>query len=144
MADIVAPDVRSRMMARIRSKNTKPELLLRRALHAKGVRYRLHKRGIPGRPDIWFGRYNAAIFVNGCFWHGHDCNRFRLPQTRRDFWEDKISTNRTRDMKTRIRLDEAGIRHRTIWECELAGEAGLAFAGIVDECIEWLVSGSGV
>ena len=94
MPDIVDSATRSRMMAGIRSTNTRPELAIRKALHAAGFRYRLHPRDVPGKPDMAFARYRAAVFVNGCFWHGHDCPLFRLPDTRREFWSAKIERNR--------------------------------------------------
>ncbi len=97
MPDIVAPAVRSRMMAGIRGRNTKPEIFIRKALHARGFRYRLHPRAVPGVPDFTLPRWRAAVFVHGCFWHGHDCPLFRLPGTRPDFWLAKIERNRARD-----------------------------------------------
>ena len=107
------------MMAGIRSTNTRPELAIRKALHAAGFRYRLHPRDVPGKPDMAFARYRAAVFVNGCFWHGHDCPLFRLPDTRRDFWTAKIERNRQRDAEVRqqlhegrlARADGVGMRH---------------------------------
>ena len=97
LTDIVDEQTRSRMMAGIRSRNTRPELIVRKGLHARGFRYRLHARGLVGRPDMVFRKYGAVIFVHGCFWHGHDCSLFRLPGTRSDFWQKKIGRNRERD-----------------------------------------------
>src|SRR3546814_10547828 len=94
MADVVSIDVRSRMMSGIRSTNTKPEMILRRGLHAAGFRFRLHDRRLPGKPDLVFPRYSAVLFAHGCFWHGHNCHLFRLPATRTDFWAAKIDRNR--------------------------------------------------
>ena len=86
MVDVLTPEQRRLNMSRIRGKDTKPELLLRHGLHARGLRYRLHRKDLPGRPDMVFPRYRAAILVHGCFWHGHDCPLFKLPATRREFW----------------------------------------------------------
>src|SRR3546814_1711336 len=104
-------------MSRIRSKDTKPELQLRRGLHAAGLRYRLHPQELPGRPDIVFPRYRAVVLVNGCFWHGHDCQLFRMPATRRDFWNAKIRRNQERDTQTVRALLDEGWRVLTVWEC---------------------------
>jgi len=117
--DIVSPQQRSRMMAAVRSKDTKPELFLRRALHALGYRYRLHRRDLPGSPDLVFPGKRAVIFVHGCFWHGHDCPAAKLPTTRADFWRDKIAGNRRRDAAALERLREQGWRALVVWECEL-------------------------
>jgi DNA mismatch endonuclease (patch repair protein) len=92
--DIVSKEKRSSMMSGIRSKNTKPEMQIRKTLYSRGYRYRLHSSVIPGKPDIIMRKYNAVIFIHGCFWHGHNCKLFRLPKTRTEFWENKINTNR--------------------------------------------------
>ncbi len=109
------------MMRGIRSKNTKPEILVRQMLHAEGFRFRLHSRKLPGTPDIVLPKHKAAVFVCGCFWHGHDCKFFRLPSTRQDFWRTKIEKNQANDSKTRQQLSEMGWRHATVWECALRG-----------------------
>jgi DNA mismatch endonuclease, patch repair protein len=132
MADIVRPEVRSRMMAGIRSKDTKPEIMVRRALHARGFRFRLHKRDLPGRPDLVLAKHNAAIFVHGCFWHGHNCGAFRLPKTRTAFWHDKISTNLARDQRSVSRLADEGWRVRIVWECDLRRNASSAVADLAN------------
>lgn len=120
--DIVDPATRSRMMSRIRGKNTKPELIIRKLLHAAGLRFRLHRKDLPGKPDIVLPRYGFAIFVNGCFWHGHQCSLFRMPSTNSEFWQNKIGGNMERD-KQRIRqLVEAGWRVGVVWECSLRGK----------------------
>src|SRR5215813_7107073 len=108
MADVVSPAVRSRMMAGIRSTNTKPELFLRSGLHRAGFRFRLHAKEVPGKPDVVFPRYGAAIFVNGCFWHRHDCHLFKMPSTRPEFWRQKIERNVQRDAVVRQQLGDAG------------------------------------
>ncbi|MCP5396451.1 MAG: DNA mismatch endonuclease Vsr [Sphingomonadaceae bacterium] len=104
MADIVSPSKRSQMMAGIKSKDTKPEVLIRIALHRRGLRYRLHRSDLPGKPDLYLKKYKSAIFVHGCFWHGHDCKYFKLPKSNTDFWSEKISANQKRDASTHIKL----------------------------------------
>ncbi|MER9215879.1 very short patch repair endonuclease [Mesorhizobium sp. M0663] len=142
MADIVAPDVRSRMMAGIRGTNTRPELALRRGLHALGFRFRLHDRKLPGRPDIVFPRYRAVIFAHGCFWHGHDCHLFRMPSTRPEFWEAKIIRNREVDARAFDALTKLGWRQGIVWECALKGRIRLPLEDVIGECAVWLVSDS--
>lgn len=122
MADIVDAETRSRLMAGIRSKNTKPELLLRRALHARGLRYRLHGAKLPGKPDLVFAKHQAVIFVHGCFWHRHSNCRFATtPSTRSEFWTAKFSANIERDKRNVAALLENGWRIATVWECALKG-----------------------
>lgn len=106
-------------MAAIRSKNTKPELLVRQSLHAAGYRYTLHNRTLPGRPDIVLPKHNAAILINGCFFHGHECEKFRWPATRAEFWREKIDGNRARDRRNVALLREAGWRVLVVWECAI-------------------------
>lgn len=106
-------------MAGIKGKNTKPEMLVRRGLHAMGFRYRLHDKQLPGKPDIVLPKYRAVIFVHGCFWHGHDCPAFKWPKTREAFWREKILSNRERDEGQIIELASRGWRVFTIWECEV-------------------------
>jgi DNA mismatch endonuclease (patch repair protein) len=118
--DTVDQKTRSRMMAGIRGKNTKPEISVRRYLHAHGFRFRLHVGNLPGRPDIVLPKYKLCIFVHGCFWHQHqDCRFATIPKTRQDFWLAKFAANRTRDERVRRNLIEAGWRVLVIWECML-------------------------
>lgn len=140
MADIVSPRKRSQMMAGIRGANTKPELLIRRALHARGFRYRLHARELPGRPDLVLPKYRAVIFVHGCFWHGHDCHLFKWPSSREDFWRAKIVANRERDARDLAALGEQGWRVLTVWECTLKGKMRRPFDDLVAAISEWLKS----
>lgn len=142
MSDILTPEQRSRHMARIRGRDTKPELLVRRALHARGFRYRLHAKELPGRPDMVFPRRRAVVLVHGCFWHGHDCPLFRLPGSRREFWEAKISGNRTRDGVVLARLLELGWRALQVWECGFRGPGKLGLDTVIDQCEAWLRSDS--
>lgn len=127
-------------MASIGSKNTKPEMLLRRALHARGFRYRLHAKDLPGKPDMVFPRHRAALFVNGCFWHGHDCELFRLPATRTDFWRKKIEGNRARDDAVLALMRNMGWRVITAWECAMRGTRKRSVDRIADEIAAWLPS----
>jgi len=117
MTDVHCPAVRSKNMRAIRSANTKPELSVRKALHAAGFRYRLQGKDLPGKPDIVLARYRAVVFIHGCFWHGHDCKYFKLPASRTDFWKAKIQSNQTRDQLAAARLNEMGWRVILIWEC---------------------------
>lgn len=140
MADIVDSATRSRMMAGIRSKNTKPELTIRRGLHRLGLRYRLHGTNVPGRPDMVFASYRAAVFVHGCFWHGHDCPLFRMPSTRQEFWAAKIAANRKRDATVSHALTEAGWRQLTIWECAIKGKSVGEVGQVVTRAERWIRS----
>lgn len=118
-------------MGRVKSKDTTPELAVRRALHSRGLRYRLHRRDLPGRPDLVLAKYRAAIFVHGCFWHGHECPMFRLPKSRTEFWRGKIRTNRARDHKVSKAMLESGWRCLTIWECAVTGQGRLQVGDLV-------------
>ena len=123
MVDIVSAETRSRMMSRIRARDTLPELTVRRYLHARGFRYRLDDRRLPGRPDIVLRKWKTVIFVHGCFWHGHpDCRFFRMPDMRRDFWSTKIDANVARDQRNMGLLLESGWRVAVVWECALRDE----------------------
>jgi DNA mismatch endonuclease (patch repair protein) len=128
------------MMAGIRSKNTKPELSLRKALHRRGFRYSLHSKKLPGRPDIVFPARKAVIFVHGCFWHGHDCRFFRIPSTRPEFWKQKIASNQQRDARVASRLRESGWRQLIVWECALRGKGGAEVDAVVRRVVRWLGS----
>lgn len=119
MTDNLDKATRARNMSRVRGKDTGPEITVRRALYSAGFRFRLHRRDLPGTPDIVLSRYRTAIFVNGCFWHGHDCKRGKLPHTRADFWSTKISGNVERDKQNHARLEQAGWQVIVLWECRL-------------------------
>ena len=139
MVDIVDAETRSRMMAGIKGKNTKPELALRRALHARGFRYRLHTKNVQGRPDLVLPKYRAVVFVHGCFWHRHlGCRYATNPKTRAEFWEVKFAANVARDSAARAALLEAGWRVATIWECALRKPEQVAVAA--DQLSTWLLS----
>ena len=137
MTDIVDAATRSRMMSGIRGKNTKPELLVRRSLHRRGFRFRLHVHDLPGKPDIVLRRFRAVIFVHGCFWHGHDCRIFKWPKTRPDFWREKIVRNRANDAKVMLALQATGWRIAIVWECALRG-AGRNTETVTDPIEKWL------
>lgn len=126
------------MMSGIRGKDTKPELLIRKGLHARGFRFRLHAAKVPGKPDLILPRYRAAIFVHGCFWHSHDCHLFRMPGTRPDFWAAKLNRNRQRDAEVRNALKLAGWRILTIWECALKGRTRLDAEVAIERAATWL------
>ena len=138
MADIFSSAVRSRMMSAIKGKDTKPELSIRKNLHSRGYRYRLHVNGMPGRPDMVFPKFFCALFVHGCFWHGHDCNLFHWPATRIDFWKEKINGNRKRDSVSESTLLDEGWRVGKVWECALRGRARLEIDDIITQCEHWL------
>jgi DNA mismatch endonuclease (patch repair protein) len=126
------------MMSGIRAANTQPELAIRRGLHAKGFRFRLHAKDVPGKPDLVLPRFYAAIFVHGCFWHGHDCHLFRMPSTRPEFWSAKIERNRLRDEIVEAELDQAGWRRLVIWECALKGRTRLDPEELMERAAAWL------
>ncbi|GAN87812.1 MULTISPECIES: very short patch repair endonuclease [Acetobacteraceae] len=112
--------VRSRTMRAVKSKNTSPELVVRKLIHAMGYRFRLHRKDLPGTPDLVFPGRKMALFVNGCFWHGHDCQRgARIPKNNVEYWTKKIERNRARDKETLISLQKLGWRVHVVWECEL-------------------------
>jgi DNA mismatch endonuclease (patch repair protein) len=120
MADVHTAKVRSFNMSQIKAKNTKPEIAVRKALFSTGLRYRVNDRKLPGTPDIVLKKYKTVVFVNGCFWHGHEgCNKFRIPKTRTEWWEKKISQNISRDERTKRSLEEKNWQVIIIWECSL-------------------------
>ena len=120
MTDVFTPAQRSAVMRRVKGQNTKPEMIVRRMLWRLGARYRLHRKDLPGKPDIVLPGRRLALFVHGCFWHGHDCARgARVPKQNRDYWVGKVDRNRARDAKSRKALAALGWRVETIWECEL-------------------------
>ena len=121
MADKMTPEQRHRCMSRIRGRDTKPELVVRRWLWHQGFRYRLYVKSLPGRPDIVMRKWRTAIFVNGCFWHGHECQRHR-PATNAQFWQEKITRNRERDERNQTALRAAGWHVIVVWECQLTAK----------------------
>lgn len=126
MPDIVSPETRSKLMRRIRHRDTRPELEVRKFLHAVGLRFRLHVKELPGRPDIVLPGRRAAVFVHGCFWHQHPgCKEATIPSTRREFWEKKFAANTARDYRTIQCLQDAGWNTFVIWECEIRNQLAL-------------------
>ena len=126
MSDILTLSQRSHCMSRIRGKNTKPEILVRKGLHARGFRFRLQDKKLPGRPDIVLPKYGVAIMVNGCFWHGHKgCRYATKPKSNVEFWEAKIARNRHRDEVTNAHLEALGWHVITVWECELREKSNI-------------------
>ena len=117
--DTVSPEQRSQNMAKIRSRDTAPERTVRSLLHRRGYRFRLHRKDLAGKPDIVFPGRKAVIFVNGCFWHGHDCPRGRRPSSNQEFWQRKITANQTRDRQSIQNLELSGWRVLTLWGCEM-------------------------
>ncbi len=138
MVDVVDKKTRSRMMAGIRSRNTKPERVIRSLLHGKGYRFRLHCAHVPGRPDLVLPKYQIAIHVHGCFWHGHDCVLYRLPASRSAFWKEKIRKNRSRDRKVLAATLAMGWRHLTIWECAFRGPGKLGLEQAIERACRWI------
>jgi DNA mismatch endonuclease (patch repair protein) len=143
MVDIVDKATRSRMMSGIRGKNTKPEIFLRKKLFAKGFRFRLHSRKLPGKPDIVFPRYRAVILVHGCFWHGHHCHLFKWPSSNAEFWRKKIDRNREVDGAARKALVDLGWRVLTVWECAMKGSCRISENHIIRKAETWIRSGRG-
>jgi DNA mismatch endonuclease (patch repair protein) len=139
MADVVSSEVRSRMMSGIKGKNTKPELVLRKGLHAVGFRFRIHPN-LPGKPDLVFPKWKAALFVHGCFWHSHDCHLFKWPKSRNAFWRSKISGNAARDKANIEKLLKAGWRVGVVWECALKGRTKLDAIRLIKTCSVWIKS----
>jgi DNA mismatch endonuclease (patch repair protein) len=125
MTDTLTPEQRSERMGRIRGKDSKAEILVRRLVHGMGFRFRLHDPKLPGKPDIVFPRLRKIIFVHGCFWHRHDCNLGRIPKSRLDFWLPKLDKNRERDIANRAALTALGWAQLTVWECQLRDTTSL-------------------
>ncbi len=117
--DRLTPARRSWLMSRVKGSNTTPELIVRRMLHAAGYRYRLHRKDLPGKPDIVFGPRKKIVFIHGCFWHGHRCPKGRLPKSNQAFWSSKIDTNKKRDRKRGRQLGALGWKVLVIWQCQL-------------------------
>lgn len=140
MADVHDSATRSKNMSAIRSKNTKPELLIRQIVHAAGFRFRLHRKDLPGKPDMVFPKYRAVILVHGCFWHGHGCHMFKVPTSRREFWLEKISSNQKRDLRDIKGLVDDGWRVLTIWECAIKGSQRLDVETLTQKITNWIRS----
>ncbi|MAM74933.1 MAG: very short patch repair endonuclease [Tistrella sp.] len=132
MADVLTQAQRRLNMSRVRGKNARPELILRKGLHARGLRFRIHRKDIPGRPDLAFISARAVVFVHGCFWHGHRCPLFKVPETRTEFWMNKILANMHRDEIVARQLQAEGWRSLVVWECALRGRGRLPLQTVLD------------
>lgn len=140
--DIVSPETRSRMMSGIRDKNTRPEILIRGALHKKGFRFKLHDKSLPGKPDLVLPKYHAVIQIQGCFWHGHNCHLFKWPSSRPEFWREKIEGNKKRDALNLQVLLKMDWRVMLIWECSLKGKHRIPFEPLMELVENWLLVGN--
>ena len=141
VADVLTPEQRRLVMSRIRGKNTKPEMILRRGLHGRGLRYRLHGSDIPGKPDLVFPRYRVVFFVHGCFWHGHGCSLFRWPKARATFWRNKINRNLERDRNVLAALKAGEWRALVVWECALRGRHRRAMPDVLSRAEAFIRQG---
>lgn len=137
----MSPEQRRLNMSRVRGKDTSPEMIVRRGLHARGLRYRLHVRELPGRPDLVFPRYKTAMFIHGCFWHKHTCEFFSLPKTRPEFWAKKLEDNVARDRRAISALHEDGWRVAVIWECSLRRATPAHIEGVMNRVARFIRSG---
>lgn len=140
MPDVLTETQRHYNMSRIRGRDTKPEMTIRRGLHARGLRFRLHRKDLPGRPDLVFPRHRAVIFVHGCFWHGHDCPMFKWPETRQEFWREKIRKSRERDQRSFASLRDQEWRVLTVWECALRGPWRCSLDDVLKRCEDFTIN----
>lgn len=140
MVDVFTKEKRSQVMSAVRSKDTSPEILIRKALHARGYRYSLHRKNLPGTPDLVLRKFRAVLFVNGCFWHGHNCSLFKLPTTNQEFWQKKIQANRDRDSTVNKKLFDAEWRVLIVWECSIRGGSKIGINELIVEIEDWLTS----
>lgn len=139
MTDVHDKATRSRNMSAIKGKDTKPEVWLRKELFKRGFRYRLHRKDLPGKPDIVLPKYKAVIFVQGCFWHGHSgCPMFKMPATRTEFWLDKITKNKERDVKNIDFLESNGWKVLEVWECTVRGKGKLDPNELIEQVSRWI------
>ncbi len=142
MADVHDIQTRSRNMAAIKQKDTRPEMLVRLSLHRAGFRYRLHVADLPGKPDLVFPKYKAVIFIHGCFWHQHQCDMFHWPKSRTEWWVNKIKANRARDEAVQDKLRELGWRVLLVWECTLKGKTRFTPDQLLLHITNWLKGGN--
>lgn len=140
MTDIVSPAKRSEMMSGIKGKDTKPEIIIRKALHKRGFRFRLHDKRLPGKPDLVLPKYRTVIFVNGCFWHGHECHLFKWPKSNQDFWREKISGTKERDKRKQLELISLGWRVLVVRECDLRGKSPVEVEHLIEHLAKILRS----
>src|SRR5699024_7477199 len=135
MADTHSKEARSKNMAAIQSKDTEPEMMIRRALHSRGFRYGLHNKNLPGTPDLHFKKYNAVLFVHGCFWHKHDCPRFKMPESNIGYWKKKFNRNKERDKEGIKELKKRDKRISIIWGCALTGRYKLQLEDVINKFV---------
>ncbi len=143
MVDVVDKATRSQMMAGIRGKNTKPELVIRSALHRRGLRFKLHDSLLPGKPDLVLPKYNTVVFIHGCFWHRHECQHFKWPQSNKAFWRAKLQGNARRDILTLDNLRNLGWRVCVLWECGYKQRTSGVIDRIHDRIAKWIRSSDG-
>jgi len=143
MVDILTPDQRTYNMRNVKSRDTTPELLIRKSLHAKGLRYKLHAKNLPGTPDLVFTKYKTVVFVHGCFWHRHNCHKTSVPASRIEFWEKKFNDNTTRDKMNIKYLSDLGWRVLIIWECALKGQTKLPLVFLIEAAVNFIKNDSG-
>lgn len=141
MADVHTAAQRTKNMRAIRAKNTTPEMQVRRLLFARGFRFRLHVKTLPGSPDVVMTKRKVAVFIHGCFWHGHGCHLFKVPATRTDFWMTKIQANRDRDYRAETELLSSGWRILNIWECSLKGRLKKSENEVIEQAAAWITAG---
>lgn len=140
--DIFDKTKRSKIMSHVKGKDTAAELFIRKELHKAGFRYRLYVKSLNGSPDLVFPKYNAVIFVNGCFWHGHSCGRTNIPKTNIAFWKEKILRNKRNDKSNKLALGKKGWRVLIVWECAIFGKHKLKKSDLIQKIIEWLITGN--
>jgi DNA mismatch endonuclease (patch repair protein) len=138
MADLLTPEQRSKLMASVRQRDTKPEMFVRRALHARGLRFRLNDKRLPGSPDLVFPRFRTVVFVHGCFWHLHGCRLSALPGSRQEYWRPKLEANAARDSRAIAALVDTGWRVLVIWECGLKGPGRLGDVVLADRAEQFI------
>lgn len=143
MTDVLTPAQRRLNMSRIRGRDTKPEMIVRRGLHALGLRYKLHDKTLPGRPDLVLPRFKTVVFVHGCFWHAHGCSYSTMPKTRTGFWRKKIEGNAARDRRTLAALHDAGWRVVFVWECAVRRKPAVTANGALRRTAGWIRRGRG-
>lgn len=139
MVDVVTNEKRSEMMAGIKGKNTRGEIMVRKELHKLGFRYQLHRKDLPGKPDLVFPKHHAVIFVNGCFWHAHGCHIFKWPSTRVEFWKEKIGANKIRDERNIQACIAMGWKVLVIWECALKGKTRRNLNEVIHTAANWIM-----
>ena len=141
MVDVLTAAQRRLNMSRIRNADTAPELLIRHELHKRGYRLRLHRKDLPGRPDLTLPKYKSVILIHGCFWHGHECPMFKVPATRQEFWAAKVRKNRERDAFVLSSLAAMGMRTLVLWECAVKGPRRKTLEAVLKEVAAWLEGG---